>query len=487
MLGEFQCAVRVLGIALVAAIALVASAAPAPARTHDWPRFGVDPARSNHSRAPARIAAGDIDQLKRREVKLPGVVDSSPVYLHGIRIDGRKRHVFFATTSYGRAVAVDAGGELLWTFTPPGYGALVGTPQFTTSSPVVDRKNRFLYSASPDGHVRKLTLDGREVRSDGWPATVTLDATHEKLSSSLNLSGRWVIVTTAGFEGDIPPYVGHVALVDRVSGEVKHVFNALCSTRHELIVPSSCDASDAGIWARAGAVVVPGTHELLVATGNAPFDGVDHWGDSVLKLSPDAERLEGNWTPRNHTFMEQHDLDLGSTAPALLRAGKRLLAVQSGKDGWVRLLDVADLNGHGHACKCTRGQLQALPERDNPSVMATPATWRHDGSSWVFVPKSESLIAYRLSGGAHPKLHKVWSRGRGGTSPVIAGGLLYVFEQYAARIVVYRAATGERVGSLPAATGHWESPIVVDGRVALGVGSANARPTKGVLEIYHRP
>jgi hypothetical protein len=384
-------------------------------------------------------------------------------------------------------VAVDAGdGALLWTYTPPGYDALVGGPQFTTSSPVVDRRNRFLYSASPDGRVRKLALNGREVQSEAWPAEVTLDATHEKLSSALNLSGRWVIAVTAGYGGDIPPYVGHVALVDRVSGEVRHVFNALCSTRHELIEPSSCDASDAGIWARAGVVVVPGTHELLLATGNAPFDGAAHWGDSVLKLSPDAERLKGNWTPRNHALMEQHDWDLGSTAPALLRSGKRWLALQGGKDGWLRLLDVADLNGHGQACKCLKGQLQNIPERDNPSVMTTPATWRHDGRSWAFVTKSESTNAYRLSAGKHPKLHRVWGKQRGGTSPVIAGGLLYVYEQFAGRIVVYQPATGARVGTLPAATGHWNSPIVVDGRVALGVGSANAHPATGVLAIYRR-
>jgi hypothetical protein len=410
------------------------------------------------------------------------------VYLHDVRVRGRERDVLFATTSYGRAVAVDAErAKLLWTFTPAGYGALVGTAQITTSSPVVDRGHRFLYSSSPDGHVRKLTLDGHEVASGGWPATVTFDPTHEKLSSSLNLSGRWVIVTTAGYEGDVPPYVGHVALVDRDTGEVRHVFNALCSSQHELIAPSTCEASDAGIWARAGAVVVPGTHELLVTTGNAPFDGAEDWGDSVLKLSPDAERLESNWTPKNHLVMEQHDWDLGSTAPALLRDGKRWLGVQGGKDGWLRLLDVADLNGRGHACECLRGQLQSIPEKDNPSVMTTPASWRHDGRSWVFVTRSDQTTAYRLAGGEHPKLHKVWRRLPGGTSPVIAGGLLYIYEQFAGRIVVYRPETGKTVATLPAATGHWNSPIVADGRIALGVGSANARPTSGRLAIWHLP
>jgi PQQ-like domain len=484
---EFKLAMRILRIALAGAAVLGATATPAAAAKLDWPRFGIDAARSNYSHAPTRIAARDLDRLERQDVKLPGVVDSSPVYLDRVRLRGHKRDVFFATTSYGRAVAVDAAtGKLIWTYTPPGYGALVGGPQLTTASPVVDRASRSLYSASPDGRIRRLTLDGHEVLSGGWPAQVTLDPTHEKLSSALNLHGRWVIVTTAGYAGDAPPYVGHVVLIDRVSGEIRHVFNALCSKRHELIQPSSCDASDAGIWARAGAVVVPKTHELLVATGNAPFDGDEHWGDSVLKLSPNAERILGNWTPKNHDFMNTHDLDLGSTAPALMRSGKRWLALQGGKDGWIRLLDVADLNGRGHACKCLRGQLQNLPERDNPSVMTTPAVWRHARRSWAFVTKSESTTAYRLSGGEHPRLHKVWRKLREGTSPVVAGGLLYVFEQIEGRIVVYRPATGKRVGTLPAGRGHWNSPIVADGRIALGVGNANAGPATGVLQIWRR-
>jgi outer membrane protein assembly factor BamB len=469
-------------------MAVAIAATPASARTLDWPRFGIDPARSNHYRAPAHVAAGDLAKLRRQYVKLPGTVDSSPVYLDHVHVRGRARDVLFANTSYGRVVAVDAAkGKLLWTYTPPGYDALAGTFQITTSSPVVDRKHRFLYSTSPDGQIRKLTLEGAEVKSDGWPATVTLDPTHEKLSSALNLSGRWVIATTAGYEGDVPPYVGHVALVDRETGDVAHVFNALCSTERELIDPATCDASDAGIWARAGAVVVPGTHELLVTTGNAPFDGASHWGDSVLKLSPDAERIESNWTPRNHLVMEQHDLDLGSTAPALLRSGKRLLAVQGGKDGWLRLLDVADLNGRGHACQCLAGQLDSVPEKDNPSVMSTPATWRHAGRSWIFVTRSDQTTAYRLSDGAHPKLHKVWRRLPGGTSPVIAGGLLYIYEQFAGKLVVYRPTTGKLVATLGAATGHWNSPIVADGRVVIGVGNANARPTKGRLAIWRKP
>ena len=45
---------------------------------------------------------------------------------------------------------------------------------------------------------------------------------------------------------------------------------------------------------------------------------------------------------------------------------------------------------------------------------------------------------------------------------------------------------GERQarGTLAAGGGHWNSPIVVDGRVALPEGNANDHATSGVLDIW---
>ena len=119
---------------------------------------------------------------------------------------------------------------------------------------------------------------GREVRSGGWPRRVTLDPTHEKIASALNISGGSLLVTTGGYIGDAPPYQGHVVTIDRATGRITAVWNSLCSDRHHLIVPSTCSASDSAIWGRAGAVVEPGTGRILVATGNAPFNGSTELG-----------------------------------------------------------------------------------------------------------------------------------------------------------------------------------------------------------------
>jgi len=49
------------------------------------------------------------------------------------------------------------------------------------------------------------------------------------------------------------------------------------------------------------------------------------------------------------------------------------------------------------------------------------------------------------------------------------------------------AATGRLVATLDAGHGHWNSPIVVDGRVALPEGDANDHAQSGVLDIWRLP
>src|SRR5205085_3956777 len=119
---------------------------------------------------------------------------------------------------------------------------------------------------------------------------------------------------------------------------------------------------------RSGVVVVPGSGRLLVATGDGRWDGRRHWGDSVAMLTPNASRLLQNWTPADAARLEENDIDLGSTAPALVSSG---LAVQSGKDAQLRLLRLARLNGTSRAGARRGGELQTVSLGDG--LFSTPA------------------------------------------------------------------------------------------------------------------
>jgi outer membrane protein assembly factor BamB len=468
-----------------------ASAAAASPSPGDWTRFNYDAARTGVDPASTGITARNLGGLKVRRIRLDGTVDSSAIELHGIRVRGRARDLIVVTTTYGRTIALDAGtGAKLWEYVPPDIHVYQGTSQITNATPIADPGRRYVFAATPDGRIRKLVLaNGHEVRSAHWPSGITFDATHEKIASALNISGNSVIAVTGGYIGDAPPYQGHVALINRTTGRISHVWNSLCSNRHRLIVPSSCHSSDSAIWARAGAVVEPDTGRILVATGNAPFNGTTDWGDSVLELTSDASRLLHNWTPSNQAQLANNDTDVGSTAPAVLpNVGGLRLAVQGGKDAKLHLLNLDRLDGtRGGARPRLSGQVGEVGTPGDGQMFTAPVVWSHAGRAYLFVGVDNGTAAYVLRTGGHPRLSVAWENATPGTSPVLAGGLLYVYDEVDGTLRVYDPASGQPLASLPAAGGHWNSPIAVNGRIILPVGNANDHATSGSLFIYHLP
>ena len=207
----------------------------------NWTRFGYDAARHNAGPTRTGITAANVTRLRRQRVALGGTADSSPIYLRNVPVRGARHDIFVVTTSYGRAVAVDAdSGRILWRFTPRGYSSWAGSYRITHSSPVASTDRRFVYSASPGGQIHKLSVaTGREVRTGGWPATITRNPRREKIGPALNLARGLVLAATGGYIGDAPPYQGHVLAIDAATGAVVNVWNALCSDRKQLISPAS--------------------------------------------------------------------------------------------------------------------------------------------------------------------------------------------------------------------------------------------------------
>ncbi len=448
---------------------------PPVAGTHDWTRFGWNAARSNASPDSTGITAANVAQLTRQQVALDGTVDASPIYLHGVQIKGAAHDAFFVTTTYGKTIAIDANdGTTLWEFTPSTYSSVAGTYRITTATPVADPDRSAIYAAAPDGVIRKLAIaDGHVL----WSTTITSLPAREKIASSLNFDRGHVIATTGGYIGDQPPYQGHVAVIDGASGNLLHVWNSLCSDRTGIIDPASCSSSDAAIWGRAGAVVDTATGDLFVTTGNAPWNGTTDWGDAVIELSSDATRILGNYTPSNTDVLSSTDADLGSTSPVLLAPG---LIAQGGKDGKIRVLQWPAMQGTT-AHKGNEAQVISTPSGSD--LFTAPAVWQHGGTIWMFAADGGGTTAWTLSG---TQLTQAWHNGNGGTSPVLADGLLYVYDPDG-HLRVYDPTNGNQLASLDCGGGHWNSPIVVDGKVALPEGNANSHATKGVLNIYRVP
>jgi hypothetical protein len=466
---------RHIALRLLLGLSVAITAAARSAPTQNWPMFGGDLQSTSANPEATGITAANVRRLSRRQVQLDGLVDASAIYLHGATIRGARHDAIFVTTSYGKTMALDAGGgTVLWEYTPPSYQDLAGTRQFTNSTPVADPDGGSIYAASPDGYIEKLAVsDGRLL----WRTPITELPLREKMDSPLKLFRGRVIAVTAGYIGDRPPYQGHVAILDAASGRVLQVWNSLCSNRTGLLQPSSCPQTQSAIWGRAGAVIDPSDGRIFVATGNGDWNGTTDWGDALVELNSGATEMLGNYTPSNTAELNDEDLDLGSASPVLL--GGDLIA-QGGKDGRIRLLSLQQIAG---TAPHKGYELQVVATPSGTDLFTQPAVWRHDGQTWMFAADNGGTAAWQVRSGT---LHQEWQNDNGGTSPFEAGGLLFVYAPDGG-LNVYEASSGKRIATLPCGPGHWSSPIVVDGKIILPEGNANSRATSGVLDIWTLP
>jgi PQQ-like domain len=443
---------------------------------HDWTQFGYDDARTSTSTAPTGIDEKNVGSMRRQQVTLDGTVDASAIYLSDVPVGAAPHDALFVTTTYGKTIAINANtGAILWTYTPPDYQSWTKSPQITNSTPVADPGREFIYAASPDGHIQKLAVaDGHAV----WSTAVTSLPQKEKVASPLSYYAGHIIAVTGGYIGDAPPYQGHVAILDAATGKLLHVWNSLCSDRAGIIAPNECPESGSAIWGRAGAVIDSATGDIYVATGNGRWDGKTYWGDAVLRLDSSATHMLGNYTPSNSNALADADADIGSASPALVSGGD---IVQAGKDGKIRLLSGTSMTG---AAPHSGGELQAVSTPAGNRVFTAVAVRRSGSATSVFITDNDGTSAWTVSGG---KIYPLWENHNGGTSPVIAGGLLYVYDAHGGGLRVYQPSSGSLVTTLPCGNGHWNSPIVFDHMIVLPEGTSRDHATTGVLDIWRLP
>jgi hypothetical protein len=271
------------------------------------------------------------------------------------------------------------------------------------------------------------------------------------------------------------PYQGHVLVLNSSTGAIEHVWNSLCSDRLELLDPRSCPQKQSAIWGRAGIVVDPATGNLLFATGNGNYDGKTAWGDSLIMLDGSATKMLGNWTTSNNAELNQRDFDMGSTSPVLLGDG---YIAQGGKDGTFRLVTMDMLKGtEAHQ----GGEVQMVEIPGKPQLLSGSATARINGATYLFAAQAGRgggvTIAWTF--GADHMLKEAWRNTSGANTPFVAGNLLYTYDAAGGHVRIYDAATGKDVATLDCGTGHWNSVIVADNRIALPEGAISGFGARG--------
>jgi hypothetical protein len=316
------------------------------------------------------------------------------------------------------------------------------------------------------------------------------------MDSPLSFVNGHVLAPTAGYVGDAGTYQGHVVMLNAASGAIEHVWNSLCSDRLELMDPSTCPQVQSAIWGRAGIVIDPATGNLLFATGNGNYDGKTSWGDALIMLDPNATKMVGNWTPTNNAELNRRDLDVGSTSPVLLGDG---YIAQGGKDGTIRLMTLDIIKGsEAHM----GGELQVVPTPGSAQLLSASATSKINGTTYLFAAQGGrgggGTTAWTM-GGDH-RLKEAWKNTTPGNTPFYAGGLLFTYNAQAGGVAA--------VATLQSGSGHWNSVIVVDNRIALPEGAisgfgggfgrgrgaapaptpaAPATPPAGIVNIWRLP
>lgn len=509
-----------LRVARIAVITIPVAAGPALAHATDWLQFGYDTAHSSFNRAETGYPTASGNAIAYHYA-LPSSADSAPIYLGGVATNSGTKNVLYVVTKNATLLALDADSttlSVLWSKQPTGGGTL------TTGSPVVDPSRLYVYAYGHDGNVHKYSAgDGTEEltggtttgKTNGWPAISTLKPDVEKSAAGLSIAtaqngSTYLYSVMDGYIGDQGDYQGHLTTIDLATG-LQKVFNSACSTLTIHFVKNGttsgasqndCASKQNGIWGRPGAVYDAGTDRVFITTGNGPYNassGGFNWGDSVLALNPDGSGAGGgmpldSYTPTTFQQLQNTDADLGSESIAIVppppgtAAQYQHIAVEAGKDGCIRLLNLADLSGFG-APAHTGGEIQAvnLPGgsncatgNDGPEIKPQPAVWVNpaDGASWVYVMSyNDGSAAYKitLDNNGKPALAQQWTAASG-TSPIVANGVVYFMS--ASKLRALDAVTGtSKLSSGPWVTTsfssqHWQSPIIANGRIYL-IDNAN--------------
>jgi outer membrane protein assembly factor BamB len=470
-----------------------------PAPAYDWLQFNGDPQHSGNNSAERTIHRNNVGSLVQQwQVSLPAASDGAPVLLQSVVTPAGTKDVLYVTTTAGHIVAIDAAtGAQVW-MQQNGPGACKvnsgGSACYTASSPAIDPNRLYVYSYGPDGNVHKyLVGDGTEVLTGGWPQIATLKGYDEKNASALAFAtsggSTYLYAVNGGYPGDCCDYQGHVTAINLGTGTQK-VFNSMCSqfTHHFGPNDPDCNAPhQSGVWARPGVIFDPATDRLLLATGNGSFNGASgggNWSESILALHPDGSGSGtgpvDSYTPTNYAALDAADADLGSTAPAILPAppnsNVQHLALQSGKDGKVRLVNLADLSGQGGP-RHTGGEIGAVINVPQGNVVLTqPAIWVNpaDGATWAFIVNGGGASALKLiiDGSGNPSLAVQWQNGTAGGSPIVANNILYYAGGNAVRAL--DPTTGTLLWSTPRnGSTHWQSPVVANGALYIADASAH--------------
>lgn len=401
---------------------------------------------------PASVGSGKFGKI--RSLMVDGDVYAQPLYLSNLIVAGKSRNVVFVATQHDSVYAFDGDdGTQLWKvsfLTGPGVSTLkladirnadISPEVGITGTPVIrvdkmDASKNTLYVVAKTKtvaagtttyeqrlHALDVTTGDERPNSPvliagqvngsgtGWdtppmpPSNVDNDGAGHVVFNPLRQNQRAGLVLSKGViyitwasHGDIPPYHGWVMGYDADTLKQMAVFNA------------SPNGGRVGIWQSAAAPAADADGNLYFTTGNGTFEPTldaagfpnqADFGDSVLKLAPDAStpaapnpngwglKVIDYFTPFDQFKLggPDQDTDLGSGGVVLLDdqpSGPPHLLAVAGKEGVIYLINRDAMGKFDPAKDNVVARLPAIPGGVSliGDAFSTPTCF---GSSLFFV------------------------------------------------------------------------------------------------------
>lgn len=403
-----------------------------------WPVFGGSPSHQGVAPGSAKLSN---PHSAWKSPELDGEVYAQPLIVDNL--------VYVATENNTIYALKASSGAIAW---QKNFGAPVPLsslpcgdidPTGITSTPVIDTVSGTLYTVAflNPGHHELYAIN---IKSGAIKFKRAIDPPGanpltQQQRSGLVIGKDYVYVAYGGLYGDCGRYHGWV-VGSRLDGS-------------QPLISYQVPTSNLGaIWAPPGPTVAADGN-LYVSTGNGASQSMFDYGDAVVRLTPQL-KVRDWFAPSNWQELDAKDLDLASTAPALLNNG---LIFQTGKSGVGYLLKESNLGHIGGQVF----QAQVCGGGYGGSAYSAP---------WLYVSCSNGLTALKIGPG--DKFTVEWRQvgGMVGT-PVIAGGAVWTLGTSTATLYALAPSSGkvlfqQSVGEVM----HFASPSALGGFVYAPAG-----------------
>jgi outer membrane protein assembly factor BamB len=384
----------------------------------DWTTWGYDQERTGWNKGETTLSKSNVSRMKllwNTQLTTPpqGIVLSTltaPLVAEDVKTPQGPRNLLFLLGADDTIFALDADtGKVFWQKTFANHAAPVWAATWLCSNtvndtPVIDKQRGIIFLITSDGNLRALNLsDGTDRMKPAGMVEAFARAW------SLNLIDNVVYTTSGRGCGQLPSIKGAKPAV--VPGSVS-AMDVSDLTDPKLTRFYTSGTKYSGPWGRGG--VTKGPNGTVIAqTADGFYDPASgDFGETVLKLSPRAARLLDSFTPANWQTLNTQDLDFGSASSDVFPFQNRTLIAAAGKEGFLYLLDAADLGGRpNHA-----NPLYKSPQLGNDAAEGKnpgQGTWGSittyetaDGKRFLYVPvwgpPSKNAPAFPSSAGAAP-------------------------------------------------------------------------------------